>query len=213
MRKLLLPVVAAGLTACAGAGGNSTKAADTKQVLEQPEVALECRTQPGSQAVAERKSPYDSVKIDVGGRIAQICYGRPSARSRVIFAEPAEPMPLVPFGKLWRTGANEPTIVHLPFAAKIAGLAVEPGSYSIYTVPGAAEWTVIVNRSVSQWGHESQYTAEVQAQEVGRAQVKPERMEQAVEMFTIRSEPTTAGADVVLEWERTRVRIPIQATS
>src|SRR5690606_41272759 len=61
--------------------------------------------------------------------------------------------------------------LHIPFAAEIAGLRVEPGAYSIYTVPGEDEWEVIVNRSVSQWGIETQYTPEVRAQEVGRATV------------------------------------------
>jgi len=132
----------------------------------------------------------------------------------VIFGDTsAQPRPLVPYGKLWRTGANEPTIIHVPFTGTIAGLPVSPGSYSLYTVPGPDTWTVIVNRSVTQWGHENRYTPEVEAQEIGRATVPSERMDQQVEMFTIRSEPTAAGADLVLEWNHTRVRIPVVATS
>ena len=212
MRRSLLLVAVLG---CANAGGNTANpAGDSQQVLTQPEVSLECRPQPGSQAVPERTSPFDSARVMVGGQAAEVCYGRPSVRGRVIFGpDGGEPAPLVPYGKLWRTGANEPTIIHLPFSATIAGLAVSPGSYSIYTIPGADTWTVIVNRSVTQWGHESRYTPEVQAQEVGRAPVRSERLDQQVEMFTIRSEPTSSGADLILEWERTRVRIPIVATS
>jgi hypothetical protein len=63
-----------------------------------------------------------------------------------------------------------------------------------------------VNRSIAQWGHESSYTAEVRAQEVGRARRPDERLDQHVEQFTIRGEETAAGADLLLEWERTRVR-------
>jgi hypothetical protein len=208
MKRSVLLVVALG---CANAGGNSANPAeDSQQVVTPPQVTLECRTQPGSQAVGERKSPFDSVRITAADKVAQLCYGRPSVRGRLIFgAAGAEPAPLVPYGKLWRTGANEPTIIHIPFPGTIAGIRVEPGSYSLYTVPGESSWTVIVNRSVTQWGHESRYTPEVEAQEVGRATVPSERMDELVEMFTIRSESTAAGADLILEWERTRVRIPI----
>ena len=64
-----------------------------------------------------------------------------------------------------------------------------PGVYSLYTVPGAKEWEVIVNRSTSQWGHESEYTDEVKAQELGRAKVKSEALKTPVETFTIKAEP------------------------
>lgn len=202
------------LAACAGTGGSSNGGTDTQQVAEQPVISLECRTQPGSEAVAERKSPFDSTRVTVGNQTAQVCYSRPAAHGRVIFGSDSAATagaPLVPYGRLWRTGANEPTILHLPFAAEVAGIALTPGSYSLYTIPGEQEWTVILNRSTSQWGHEARYTAEVEAQEAGRATVRAERMDQHVESFTVRSEPTASGADILLEWERTRVRIPIRA--
>ena len=88
---------------------------------------------------------------------------------------------------------------------------MEPGSYSIYTIPGEKEWHVIVNRSTSQWGHEGRYTAEVKAQEVGHATVQSTQLKDYVEMFTIKSAPAQGGADLVLEWEKTRVAIPIRA--
>ena len=65
-------------------------------------------------------------------------------------------------------GANEPTIFYTPVALQVAGIRVPPGVYSLYTVPGKSEWEVIVNRSITQWGHESRYTDSVKAQEVGR---------------------------------------------
>ena len=118
---------------------------------------------------------------------------------------------LVQYDELWRTGANEPTIIHLPFAASIAGIAVEPGSYSLYTEPGREQWTIIVNRSTSQWGIESQYTDEIRAQEVGRATVAAEQVGSPIEVFEIRAEPRGAdAADLVLEWENTRVRVPVE---
>jgi hypothetical protein len=168
------------------------------------ETAAVAACQPSPQMPVEgRASPYDSTFVDLAGAQAKICYGRPSARDRVVFGQ------LVPYDRIWRTGANEPTITHLPVSARIGTLDLAAGSYSIYTIPGRQEWTVIVNRSIDQWGHESQYTAQVQAQEVGRFRVAAEATEQHVETFTIRAEPPQNTRQLVLEWENTRVRIPI----
>ena len=156
--------------------------------------------------VAGRASPYDSTLATVGTGQLKVCYGRPSARGRAIFGE------LVPLDTLWRTGANEPTILHLSAPAEVAGVRLEPGTYSLYTVPGRDEWTVVLNRSTSQWGHESQYTAPVRAQEIARARVPAARTDSFVETFTIRTEPAAdATLHLVLEWENTRVRIPVRA--
>jgi hypothetical protein len=156
--------------------------------------------------VEGRASPFDSVTIQVGSHTARICYGRPAANGRTIFGG------LVPYDSLWRTGANEPTIIHLPFTAEIAGVTVPPGSYSLYTIPRqTGDWTLIINRSISQWGHPGSYTAEVQAQELARAQIPTERMDQHAETFTIRQ--AAGSSDILLEWERTRARIPIRAVA
>jgi hypothetical protein len=168
-----------------------------------PDTACAARNVP----VPGRKSPLDSVTFTIAKEPVKVCYGRPSSRGRVMLGGKN-----VPYGKLWRTGANEPTIFFAPIPLKVAGLQVPPGMYSLYTVPGPKEWEIIVNRSISQWGKEDQYTAEVKAQELGRARVKSEKLRAPVETFTIRAEP--AGSDaatLALEWEKTRVRIPIQA--
>ena len=124
----------------------------------------------------------------------------------------------MPYDMLWRTGANEATTIHLPFAAEIAGIAIEPGKYSIYTVPSTREWVVVVNASTSQGGRtrdegrfNNEYIAEVRAQEVGRGLAMSESIDEHVEQFTIRSEQTGIdSANIILEWERTRVRIPVR---
>jgi hypothetical protein len=167
------------------------------------QIEVACKPQRPS---ANRSSPYDSTVITVAGKRALICYGRPSARGRTMIGGAA-----VPYGKLWRTGANEPTTLHIPFVATVAGVKVQPGSYSIYTIPGEKEWHVIVNRSTSQWGHEGRYTDEVKAQEVGHGIVPASKLQDHVEMFTIRSQPVQGGADLILEWEHTRVAVPIRA--
>jgi len=164
-----------------------------------------------------RASPLDSLTFRVTGQEVKICYGRPSARGRTMIGSPGiegavARMGVVPFGKIWRTGANEPTLLRTPVVLVIAGVRVPAGTYSIYTVPDEAEWEIIVNRSYSQWGMESYYTDEVRAQEVGRGKVASERTDSHVETFTIRAEDLSDGnVQVILEWERTRVRVPISA--
>jgi hypothetical protein len=155
---------------------------------------------------AGRKSPLDSLTFSVKGKPVKVCYGRPASRGRVMLGGAD-----VPYGKLWRTGANEPTIFFTPVALDLAGLRVPPGKYSLYSVPGAKEWEIIVNRSTTQWGKEDQYTDKVKAQEVGRAKVPVETVKQPIETFTIRAEPPSGDAHaLILEWERTRVRVPIK---
>lgn len=174
-----------------------------------------CEPQASRDQLLERPSPYDSVTIRLGGQVAKLCYSRPLARGRIIFGD------LVPYDMLWRTGANEPTTLHLPFAAVVAGIALEPGAYSLYTVPSTREWVVVVNASVSQGGltrdegeFRNEYIDEVRAQEVGRALVMSVPMDEYVEQFTVRTETTGPdSADLVLEWERRRARIPMRKTS
>lgn len=156
---------------------------------------------------AGRKSPLDSLTLTVAGKPVKVCYGRPSSRGRTMIGGEN-----VPYGKLWRTGANEPTIFFAPVALSVAGIAVPAGKYSLYTVPGESEWEIIVNRSTSQWGEEHTYTDEIKAQEVGRAKVKSEHLKDPIEMFTIRPDASGKAAKaLVLEWEKTRVQIPIAA--
>jgi hypothetical protein len=171
----------------------------------QANVSLHCVPQRTS-GLAERESPYDSLRISIAGQQAMLCYGRPSAKGSTMIGGP-----VVAFGKLWRTGANEPTILHIAFPAMIAGIHVEPGSYSIYSIPGPTEWEIILNRSISQWGSENRYTDAIRAQEVGRGKVRSETVSAHVETMLFRVEPAGArGADLILEWEKTRVRIPIR---
>jgi hypothetical protein len=209
MKAVRWPLVVAALVgpvACAGTGPPQEGTPPQNQQATQPVVPLAC-VPSTRMPVAGRASPYDSVDIRVGNRTARICYGRPSRNNRQIFGG------LVPYDSLWRTGANEPTIIHLPFNAQIAGLTVPAGSYSLYTIPKqGGEWTLIINRSTSQWGHPSSYTGAIQAQELGRTPIRTEALNSDIEQFTIRSASSGADrADILLEWERTRVRIPISA--
>lgn len=169
----------------------------------QQQVAVACAPSE-NMPVAGRASPYDSTAFNLAGQRSLVCYGRPSVRERTIFGD------LVPYGEIWRTGANEPTTIHLPVAATIAGVDVEPGSYALYTVPGEQEWEIVINSSTNQWGIESQYSS-VESQEVGRGSVPAEATDAPVETFEIRAEQQGDAAELVLEWENTRVRVPVQA--
>ena len=175
-------------------------------------VSLVDRPHPGTACPARnvpvpgRKSPLDSLTFQVGGQPVKVCYGRPSSRGRTMLGGKD-----VPYGKIWRTGANEPTVFFASVPLTVAGIAVSPGVYSLYTVPGPKEWEIVVNRSVSQWGKEDQYTDEVKAQEVGRARVKSEAVGTPIETLTLRAEPQGRDASLVLEWEKTRVKIPFKA--
>ncbi|HEY8196330.1 MAG TPA: DUF2911 domain-containing protein [Gemmatimonadales bacterium] len=180
----------------------STSGAATRDLVAHPDTVCPSRNVP----LEGRKSPLDSLTFTIASKPVKVCYGRPSARGRTMLGGAS-----IPFGKLWRTGANEPTIFYAPVPLRVAGLNVPPGVYSLYTVPGAKEWEVIVNRSTAQWGREDKYTDEIKAQELGRAKVKSEALKTPVETFTITAEPAGDKAALLLDWEKTRVRIPVQA--
>ena len=200
--------ILAALAGCAGEPETASEAPEVDAPAESTAMAgeLACQPMSGRMELEGRLSPYDSTRIQVGEQEALLCYGRPSARGREMIGGES-----VPYGQLWRTGANEPTTIHVPFAAEIAGVPVEPGTYTLYTVPGESEWEVVVNASTEQWGHESAYTPEVEAQEVGRGTVPVGSAAEYQETLTFSSETTADGANLVLEWEDTRVEIPIRA--
>ena len=153
-----------------------------------------------------RKSPLDSVSFTIGKDTVKICYGRPSARGRTMIGGAA-----VPYDTLWRTGANEPTTIFSDTPLEVAGVRAPAGSWTLYTVPGKTQWQVIVNASTTQWGIETDYDAVVRKQEVGRGKVPSEAMTDFVETFTIRAEPVGPNeVTLVLEWEKTRVKIPVK---
>lgn len=213
--KWLTGIAVLVVLACAGEAESASEAEGTGEAAAvsaaPPATTTEaqtaaCAPMTANMALEGRASPYDSVLVTVGGRSAKICYGRPAARGRTMIGGEA-----VPYGQLWRTGANEPTTLHLPFAANIAGIDVDPGTYTLYTMPGLEQWVVILNRSTTQWGHEGRYTAEVRAQEVGRGMAPVTRAPTYAEVFTIRSETAGADATLILEWENSRVAIPVRA--
>lgn len=170
----------------------------------------------------ERLSPLDSVSVAVGDEARiEIRYGRPSMRGRVVFGD------LVPYGEIWRTGANEAAQLTTDTDLRLGDTALPAGHYSLYTIPDRRSWTLIVNRQTDQWG--TQYDPE---RDVARIPMAVERLVRPVETFTISVVPAgdafgegaeseeeagpgdgaDANADAVLrlEWERTRASVPVR---
>jgi len=153
--------------------------------------------------LAERASPLDSIAVQIGAGTMKLCYSRPAARGRKVIGG------LVPFDQPWRLGANEATSIQVPFAAEIAGVRVEPGTYTLYTIPGASKWQIVVNRGVQRWG--VPIDNDVRAKDVGAGTVTPESLGAPVETLTLKFAPAAGNTtELVLEWEKTRVRIPIR---
>jgi len=156
--------------------------------------------------LAERASPLDSIVVQLGSGTMKLCYSRPSARGRKIMGG------VVPLDEPWRLGANEATSINVPVLAEIAGVRVTPGTYTLYAIPGASKWQIVVNRGVQRWG--VPIDKEVRTGDVGVGTVTTESLGAPVETLTLKFAPAGGNAtELVLEWEKTRVRIPIRRTS
>lgn len=153
--------------------------------------------------LAQRASPLDSVETRIADGVVKVCYSRPAARGRQVMGG------LVPWGEPWRLGANEATAIRVPFAAEVAGVRVEPGTYSLYAIPHDTGWQIVVNRSVQRWG--IPVNAQVRADDVGTGTARVEALTEPVEAFTLRFGPVVRNTtELIVEWERTRVRIPLR---
>jgi len=143
-------------------------------------------------------SPPAQASVKIGAATVTIDYARPSMRGRKIMGG------LVPFDKVWRTGANAATTLKTDAALDIAGVAVPAGTYTIYTLPGEKAWKLIINKQTGQWG--LQYD---QAQDLARIDLKVESIPQPVEQFTITLAGTGAKAGLLsMEWESTKLSVP-----
>ena len=130
---------------------------------------------------SDRPSPLRTATIPMADTTAVLCYGAPSARDREIMGG------LVPYDTPWRMGANEATAIHLPVAAEIGGVELEPGSYSLWAEPGQEEWTIHVSDNHERWG--IPINEEVRADHVGEFTLQPETLDEPVEAFEIAFEP------------------------
>ena len=147
-------------------------------------------------------SPTQTLKQDFALSSIEINYSRPAAKGRKVFGD------LVPFGKIWRTGANGATKITFGEDVKVGGMPVKAGSYAIYSVPNANEWEIIINKGANNSGLTGYKTED----DVARFKVKPMQLPMNIESFTIMlGNLTASSASVQILWETTAVEFPVVA--
>jgi hypothetical protein len=152
-------------------------------------------------AAAQQKpplSPPGQAAVTIGAASITIDYARPSMRGRKIMGA------LVPYDKVWRTGANAATTLKTTAALDFGGTLVPAGTYTLYTLPGEKAWKLILNKQTGQWG--TQYD---QAQDLARVDLNVGATAAPVEQFTITLAGTGGAAGLLtMEWENTKLPIP-----
>jgi len=149
-----------------------------------------------SQARAQA-SPRDTTRAVVAGANLIVDYGRPSKRGREIFGG------LVPFDRVWRTGANQATHLVTDKPLMFGSTMVPAGTYTLYTLPTADGWHLIINRQTGQWG-----TTYDESQDHARVAMQVATLPDVVEQFTIKIESVSGGGVLRLEWDKTVASIP-----
>lgn len=155
----------------------------------------------GQQIQMPQASPSSKIIQKVGLTDVTVDYSRPSTKGRKIFGE------LVPYGEIWRTGANAATVFSFTTDVTIGGQLVPAGSYALYAIPGKNDWTIILSKNTKLWGAIGYNPAEDQV----RFNVEPSKTSKKYETFEIAFNNFTDNSAVVsLKWEYARVDFKIQ---
>ncbi len=150
-------------------------------------------------------SPNQTLKQSIAKTDITIEYSRPAIRGRIIFGD------LVPYGKLWRTGANRNTKITFSEKVMMGDSIVSPGTYALLTIPEKDSWTVYLYNETHHWEAPSDFSME---KVVAQAEVKPQTLDHVVHSLTIMPENmTNDGFDLSVSWEKTKVFIPINLTT
>jgi hypothetical protein len=163
-------------------------------------LALPALAQRGSDK--PRVSPNASVAQTIGVTEVTISYGRPGVKGRTIWGE------LVPYGEVWRTGANEATTISFSKDVTIEGERLPAGTYALFTIPKENEWIVVFNKNAQQWGA-FDYNA---SQDALRVKVKPQAADPQEWMSFSFEDLNPNAATVALRWEKLAVSFKIQTT-
>ncbi len=149
---------------------------------------------------SKRPSPPGQATVTLAdGKTITIDYSRPSAKGRQIFGG------VVPYGKEWRTGANEATTFVTTTDLMVGDKHVPAGNYTLYTIPNQQQWTLIINKQTGQWG-----TMYDETQDLVRVPMKVSKTSAPVEQFTISLDKTGAkAATLKLEWADTQASVDI----
>lgn len=149
--------------------------------------------------VKARPSPLEVVTMKWEDTYVKVTYSRPHKKSRAIFGE------LVPYGKVWRTGANEATELTTTKNIKLAGKEVPAGTYSVFSIPQKDKWTIILNSDLGQWGA---YRYD-ESKDVIRFDVPTKKLSATYEPFTIEFEQNANEVLLKMMWDQTGVDIPV----
>lgn len=164
-------------------------------------IAAMAPAQQAPQDKSKRPSPHDSTEVTLKGKKITIEYGRPFLKGRKVGQE------LAPYGKVWRTGADEATALNTEVDLNIGGVKVPAGKYTLYTLPSEGTWKLIINKQTGQWG-----TKYDESQDLARVDMKKTALSQSVEQFTISfDKKNESTADLNLDWENTRVSVEVKA--
>lgn len=158
------------------------------------------------QANAQIKTPQASLEADVeqvvGLTKVDVDYFRPAKKGRLVFGD------LVPYGKVWRTGANQNTIIAFDTDIEINGKPLPAGKYALYTIPKAESWDVIFYKTTDNWGLPKTWN---EADVVLKTVVRPETLTKDVEYFTINVNPINNQEGTLdVSWEKTIIHIPFK---
>jgi tetratricopeptide (TPR) repeat protein len=160
---------------------------------------------PAGRAAADldlpRPSPFAKVSQDVGLTTITVDYSAPGVKGRKIWGS------LVPYGQMWRTGANVATKVTFSKDVTFAGKPVPAGSYALFTIPTAGEWTVILNKKAEQPGTATGYKAE---DDLLRVTLRPKTAPFRERLAFLVTDFTDDKASLELEWEKVRLAIPVE---
>lgn len=149
----------------------------------------------------KRPSPSASASCDMGGgKSVKTNYSSPRANGRKIYGV------LVPFGQVWRTGANEATTFVSTGDLVVGGKLVPAGQYTIFTIPNADKWTLIVNKKTGEWGIPYKYESE----ELARIGMRTTKLSSPVGNFAISYEKSGTGCTMNIDWETTRASVDIK---
>lgn len=149
------------------------------------------------------RSPLALAATWIDSTYVKVVYGSPRKRGREIFGA------LVPYGEVWRTGANEATEITTTGDLILGGHLLPAGTYSLYTIPYPDRWTIIINRALGQWGAFN-YKPEL---DLFRFEVPVRQTDKRYEGFTITFEEENGQTYLYLRWDRTEVRIPVALPS
>jgi hypothetical protein len=152
-------------------------------------------------AQENRPSPAASASCDLGGKTIKTDYSSPRMKGRTIFGD------LVPYGQVWRTGANEATTFVASADVVVGGKTIPAGNYTIFTVPARDKWTLIINKKTGEWGIPYKYESD----ELARVDMKVTTLPTPIENFTIAYDKAGSGCTMRLEWEKTRATVNISA--